>query len=412
MDAREEFDQNADTDANDEEIDCDRIRGDAIGDTVYSERFVLRVLIQLSQYQEDKWSEDLESDLCVLWDMTATSAVVYFLMKHDCLNILASLIQSSSNPRLLEILVGIVGNMCCVREARAVVSEDTRLYGMLLQLLTCPDPQTLVQLSRCLQSFTWDLLRGDATLVADQHWLERQVVSGQLCSSLAFILSSSLNEELLMAILDLLNTLCGLEINDKDYSRYFATTEMTDGMLECWNQLFISCQDGSNFEFMNKQQEKSALHWVSILLAFAGHEAGREHLGKRARHIIRTLILWIQEPDNGGSDTLLITTISLLEALVSVCFCEEAFCKTIRIVRKTMEKNSCDFQNGETREDLTFLSLKESFGNYCMEVLKCVERRRIDTILMDCCNNKSIKFFWKIVQERDPDLVTPVDRSQ
>ncbi|KAG8256605.1 hypothetical protein J6590_064736 [Homalodisca vitripennis] len=116
---------------------------------------------------------------------------------------------------------------------------------------------------------------------------------------------------------------------------------MTDAMLECWNQLFIGCQEGPNFEFMNKQQEKSALHWVSVLLAFAGHEAGREHLGKRARHIVRTLILWIQEPDNGGSDTLLITTISLLEALVSVYFCEEAFCKTIRIVRKTMEKNSC-----------------------------------------------------------------------
>ncbi|KAG8256609.1 hypothetical protein J6590_064740 [Homalodisca vitripennis] len=211
--------------------------------------------------------------------MTATPAVVHFLMKHDCLNILATLIQSSSNPRLLEILVGIVGNMCCVREARTVVSEDTQLHsmllqlptlnatyemltgdpsghcgqhvlcaeartvvsedtqlhsmllqllvndqvykeilvgivgnmccvreartvvsedtqlhGMLLQLLTCPDPQTLIQLSRCLQSFTWDLLRGDATLVADQHWLERQVVSGHLCSSLAFILSSSLND--------------------------------------------------------------------------------------------------------------------------------------------------------------------------------------------------------------------------
>ncbi|KAG8292272.1 hypothetical protein J6590_043524 [Homalodisca vitripennis] len=70
------------------------------------------------------------------------------------------------------------------------------------------------------------------------------------------------------------------------------------------------------------------------------------------------------------------------------------------------------FRDSETREDLTVLSLMDSFGNYCMEVLKCVERRRLDTILMDCCNNKSIKFFWKVVQERDSDLVTPLDSSQ
>uniref|UniRef100_A0A1B6MPX7 Protein SAAL1 n=1 Tax=Graphocephala atropunctata TaxID=36148 RepID=A0A1B6MPX7_9HEMI len=411
MDVNEECEMVVEVVADDEEIDFDRIKGDAIGDTVYSERFVLKTLIQLSQYKDDMWSEDLESDLCILWDMTATPAVVLFLMKHDCLSLLATLIQSTSNPRLVEILVGIMGNMCCVREARAAVSEDARLYSVLLQLLTCLDPQTLVQLSRCLQSFTWDLLREDATLAADQHWLEQQVVSGHLSSSLAFILSSSVNEELLMAILDLLNTLCGLEINDKDYSRYFSTAEMTDGMLECWNQLFRSCQEGSKFEFSNKKQEKTALHWVSVLLAFAGHEGGRDQLGRKARHINRILVLWIQEPDD-GSDALLITTISLLEGLVSVFFCEEAFCKTIRIVRKTMEKNSYDSQDAEGREDLTVLSLTESFGNYCMEVLKCVDRRRLDTVLMDCCNNKSIKFFWKIVQDRDPDLVAPVSRTR
>lgn len=56
-------------------------------------------------------------------------------------------------------------------------------------------------------------------------------------------------------------------------------SEMVDGMMECWNQLFLSCKEGSKFEFMTKQLEKSALQWVSVLLAFAGQEAGREHLG-------------------------------------------------------------------------------------------------------------------------------------
>lgn len=33
------------------DIDPEKIKGDAIGDTVYSERYVLKVLIQLSQVQ-------------------------------------------------------------------------------------------------------------------------------------------------------------------------------------------------------------------------------------------------------------------------------------------------------------------------------------------------------------------------
>lgn len=32
-----------------DDIDLEKIKGDAIGDTVYSERYVLKVLIQLSQ---------------------------------------------------------------------------------------------------------------------------------------------------------------------------------------------------------------------------------------------------------------------------------------------------------------------------------------------------------------------------
>lgn len=64
------------------------------------------------------------------------------------------------------------------------------------------------------------------------------------------------------------------------------------------------------------------------------------------------------------------------------------------------------------KEDLTVLSLRESFGNYCMEVLKCVDRSTLDTVLIKCCNSKSIKFFWEIVEEREPECVTPSYRSR
>lgn len=58
------------------------------------------------------------------------------------------------------------------------------------------------------------------------------------------------------------------------------------------------------------------------------------------------------------------------------------------------------------------LSLRESFGNYCLEVLKCVERSHLDSVLVKCCNEKSIKFFWQVVQEREPDYISFNDRSR
>lgn len=61
-------------------------------------------------------------------------------------------------------------------------------------------------------------------------------------------------------------------------------------------------------------------------------------LGQKAHQVTEALLNWIQEPLD-SSDTLLISSISLLEALVSFYFCQEAFCKTVRIVRKTTEKN-------------------------------------------------------------------------
>ncbi|XP_054269834.1 uncharacterized protein LOC128991115 [Macrosteles quadrilineatus] len=181
---------------------------------------------------------------------------------------------------------------------------------------------------------------------------------------------------------------------------------MIDGMMECWNQLFLGCKEGSRFEFPNKHLEKSALQWVSVLLSFAGHENGRELIGQKAKQITGAVLNWIQEPDH--SDALLIATISLLEALVTFYFCQEAFCKTIHIVRKTTERSSDDLD----KEDMTVLSLRESFGNFCMEVLKCLDRKFLDSILIKCCNDKSIKFFWKVVEEREPDLVLPSDKSR
>ncbi|XP_057654900.1 protein saal1 isoform X2 [Diorhabda carinulata] len=44
-----------------------KLRGDAIGDTLYSQSFVLKTLLKFSDLQ---WNDQVEEDLCFLWDMT------------------------------------------------------------------------------------------------------------------------------------------------------------------------------------------------------------------------------------------------------------------------------------------------------------------------------------------------------
>ncbi|CAG9856415.1 unnamed protein product [Phyllotreta striolata] len=54
-----------------------KLRGDTIGDTLYSQSFVLKTLLQFS---DGKWSEQFEEDLCFMWDMTLEKDVCKFLL--------------------------------------------------------------------------------------------------------------------------------------------------------------------------------------------------------------------------------------------------------------------------------------------------------------------------------------------
>lgn len=89
------------------------MKGDSIGDTVYSAKWIINTLIALSKVQEDGWTEELENDLCILWDMTAEKDIAMYLFENDFLKIVEAALEVSTEPRLTEILLGIIGNMCC-----------------------------------------------------------------------------------------------------------------------------------------------------------------------------------------------------------------------------------------------------------------------------------------------------------
>lgn len=79
---------------------------------------------------------------------------------------------------------------------------------------------------KLLHSVAWDLVNqvDQQSSSSQQHWLEKQMDCQLLCDKLSFLLRSSTSEELLVGVLDLLNTLCTYDPihSDKDFSQYFA----------------------------------------------------------------------------------------------------------------------------------------------------------------------------------------------
>nr|CAD7426635.1 unnamed protein product [Timema monikensis] len=194
--------------------DADRMRGDAIGETLYSECWVIKVLMKLtklhltsqefntllsqalgslasqdlgsllfqalgnivsqaldslvsqslgnlrSQLDEEVWCSDLETELCLLWDMTIEEDVVWFLLNNNVLDIAKHILHDKKDPRLTsvslpyeqEITVGIIGNLCCVPGVRRRVNCTPGLPSVLMDLLNYPDPLTLIQLMRLLKT--------------------------------------------------------------------------------------------------------------------------------------------------------------------------------------------------------------------------------------------------------------------
>ena len=58
------------------------------------------IAIIVLQHKDEEWSHDLETDLCLLWDMAMEPDVVQLLMDHQFLELSAQLIKTTSVSRL------------------------------------------------------------------------------------------------------------------------------------------------------------------------------------------------------------------------------------------------------------------------------------------------------------------------
>ncbi|KAL9704538.1 hypothetical protein quinque_008056 [Culex quinquefasciatus] len=190
----------------------EKLKGDRIGETMYSERFVLSTVLKLPQLEtplaED---EDFEKDLCSLWDMTIEADVVLFLLKHDVVELLIGLAEGSEDHRLVEILLGIL-----------------------------------------MRIFTTILDKSD-----DEAFCWFKVIREQedITEKLAFILSSTTSSELIQHTLEavhaMVNRFTEAEVDYaqlNEFYKMFAKPCLIEGLMEGFKQIYPESGAVSQFE--------------------------------------------------------------------------------------------------------------------------------------------------------------------
>lgn len=213
---------------------------DAIGDTLYSKRFVLQTLLNLNKV-EAKLSEEFEKDLCTLWDMTVEKDVVKLLLEHNVVEIFSGIIQLSEDQRLVEILLGIIGNMCSVVDTRDALCQQPDVMIPIIDLISCSDSMILIQLMRLFHTCLVFENSGDEYI-----WFQHFRCADQFVDKFAFILANSMSTTLLVHAYEALNAICTkfaiIEIqpeilDSSGFRDIFVKPSLVSGVLEAFKQM-------------------------------------------------------------------------------------------------------------------------------------------------------------------------------
>ncbi|CAN8027329.1 unnamed protein product [Ixodes persulcatus] len=208
---------------------------DRIGETVFSRHWVFQCLLNALKAAENESAngeadmeevveldKEVEQELCTLWDMAANSDVARFLHEFKAFEIFLQIIKTSRSPRLVEILVGILGNMAVFPDLSLALSQEDSMLQMALQLLGGSDAPTLLQVLRLCH-----------TCLANREslplWLAAIRGADSCLPHITFILGNSINEELLKVCFQVLDcvvdedpSLCSYCVNEEFVTAVFA----------------------------------------------------------------------------------------------------------------------------------------------------------------------------------------------
>lgn len=152
--------------------------------------------------------ESLETDLCLLWDMTADKDVASFISKNEIMSLSKTVVEGDCHaPRLVvgyickhfydvntlyiqlfinfqEIIVGILANISCQEDIAQQIVADSELLTLMFGLLSNKDSRTVIQCIRLLETL----------LVSPESEKVMKMTSSVIIwKDLSFILQNSLN---------------------------------------------------------------------------------------------------------------------------------------------------------------------------------------------------------------------------
>lgn len=236
------------------------LEADKIGETVFSRHWVFQCLLKAIKVAENENSsgeseelptevveldKEVEEELCTLWDMAANSDVAHFLHEFKAFEIFLQIIATSRAPRLVEILIGILGNMAVFPDLSLALSRDEGILHMAMQLLGGTDSPTLIQVLRLCQT----CMSNEESLPL---WLDAIRSCDSCLPSITFILENSMNEELLklsMQVLDCVMDedpgLCAASVNESfvgslfTAATYLSSLEKYDSLDAFWHLLHV-----------------------------------------------------------------------------------------------------------------------------------------------------------------------------
>lgn len=231
--------------------DSDALVPDKIGETVFSKHWLFQSLLNIMEAVEkekenveplpsdsaalrngnrDRVLEldpEVEEKVCTLWDMSSDKDVAYFLLENRAVDIFMDAIQKTIAPRLVETLVGIMGNMAFFSNICEHITKTPRLTELIVQLIGSSDAPTLIQVVRLIHVCVVNETSSSA-------WIEAISKNNQFLSSLKFILKNSLNGDLLKSSLQMLY--CILDKYQQmhlEWNRH----EIVEGVIEAGKQL-------------------------------------------------------------------------------------------------------------------------------------------------------------------------------
>lgn len=234
---------------------------ETIGDTAYSQCFVLGLLkkmLKLFNGEDiENWRDAVsEVDLCTLWDMTTEKDVAAFLLQHSAVDIFENILEHSDDFRLLEIIVGIVGNMSCEKDIAVGFKTHNNLVLTVFSHLQSSDSLLLLQILR----FASSVIYHDAADL--KLWLEF-FRDSKFDDSIGFILNNSINKDVLVESLETLNSVCvSWDRKESLFFELFANKQFIESLIVAFSELSKLVE---KHKIESNDQERINLAFLTII---------------------------------------------------------------------------------------------------------------------------------------------------